>query len=288
MSRDNLGYTVGYTIAEQMKFIPMTDWEIDPQRILHPPQVSPPGATEFADDGYAHNYQNSDHIQTMEDLQRYTYHADLLKTINESRKNSRFEDSGGRNGLHCLAEVSFDLHPSTSQPRPTTPPNESNYTVRLQKHLDYLLDAGVDPNSHDKEGVTPFMAFIIHTRPGEDDNSITRSLYRLFKAGADIHRRNRQGETSLHLAVKLGRRAATKFLLGVGANVHARSGNGLGIVALGHKCANEAKENESLYAQIMLCLALAGNWGAVSCPTILGEWGMRSPVEFTVHEDHLG
>lgn len=85
-------------------------------------------------------------------------------------------------------------------------------------------------------------------RQDEDEGSATRPLQHLINVGADIHRRNRQGETLLHLAVKLGRRAATKFLLSVGANVHARASNGLGIVALGHQCASEAKHKPSHYA----------------------------------------
>lgn len=276
MSRDNLGYSVESTVREQMKFENFIG--LDPEIVLHPPQDSLSQKQELVKDRYVRNFKNNSFIQTVEDLQRYTYHADLLKTILASRRNPRFEDSNGRNGLHCLAEVSFNLPMPMSQSSQITSHVENNNAAQLLENLDYLLEAGVDPNSHDKEGVTPFMAFIVHRRRGEDDDSITRSLHRLFKSGADIHRRNRQGETSLHLAVKLGRRAATKFLLSVGANVHARDANGLGIVALGHKSADEAKKTEFLYAQIMLCVALATNAGAVSAPTILGEWGMRSPV----------
>jgi hypothetical protein len=35
----------------------------------------------------------------------------------------------------------------------------------------------------------------------------------------------------------------------------------------------ERKRDETLYAQIMLCMSLAASFGAVSQPTILDEWG---------------
>jgi ankyrin repeat protein len=210
-------------------------------------QVNPTG--ESAEERNINYYEVNSRIQTVEELQTYAYHADLLKTIRASVKNPKFEDSSGRNGLHCLSEVSFDLdilvgHSSLFQ----LPHYKFGGSSQLERNLDSLLEAGVDPNNYNEAGETPFMAFIIHVRPGEDDDSTTRFIQRLFGAGADIHRRNHRGETPLHLAVKLGRRAAIKFLLSVGANVHAREGNGLGIVALGIGCAREAKNNPIIYA----------------------------------------
>jgi hypothetical protein len=117
------------------------------------------------------------------------------------------------------------------------------------------------------------MAFIIYARAGEDDDSTSRILNYLLEAGSDIHRRNRQGETALHLAIKFGRRAATKFLLVSGVNIHARTKAVLGVLELGQKSSMENKRDETLYAQIMLCMSLAASFGAVSRPTILDEWG---------------
>ena len=278
--RDNSGYTV----AGQLKCLGV----LDPDEESKFRQNFCPVEVPLALDAYIHNYEKTSLIQTVDDLQRYAYHADLLKTINTSRKNPHFEDSSGRNGLHCLAEVAFDLVPSTSHSGPTYPLSDRYlYNTELNRNMTFLLEAGVDPNSYDKHGLTPLMAFIIHMRPGPQDSSATWPLQQLIESGADINRRNRQGLTALHLAVQLGRRAATGFLINVGANVHARAGNGLGVVALGHKYAHEAKHNVSLYAQITLCVALAGGAGAVSAPTILGEWAMKSLVEYPVDERHM-
>jgi ankyrin repeat protein len=181
-------------------------------------------------------------------------------------KNSPwFEDSNGRNGLHCLAEASLV---TTKMPLPAMlqnsltvgghgdddEPSDRGYFVKS------LLNVSVDPNNYDNAGNTPFMAFIVHHHIIETDDSITQILSCLLEAGSDIHRGNRHGETALHLAVKLGRRAATKFLLASGANIHARTSNGFGVLQLGHNQSMLCMQDESLFAQIMLCMSLA-LWG---------------------------
>lgn len=99
--------------------------------------------------------------------------------------------------------------------------------------MDQLLHKYVSPNSYDKHGITPVMSFIIHARAEEDDVSTTKLLQRLWGAGANINSRNGDGETPLHLSVKLGRRAATKFLLSHRANIHVRNKKGCGFIAFG-------------------------------------------------------
>ena len=100
-SRENLGRTV----IRKTKF-----WGLPlPDCLLLHYQIYSPVVKRLVEDGYIYSYKANSLIQTVNDLQRYVYHADLLKTINESWKNPRFEDSNGRNGLHCLAEVIFDL-----------------------------------------------------------------------------------------------------------------------------------------------------------------------------------
>lgn len=226
----------------------------------------------------ARNYENHPHIESLDDLFLYEQHVDYWRTIVAAKDSPWFQDSNGRNGLHCLAEASL-----------VTPDNPlpAGLLSRLDELKDMgdperdsdrdcfikcLLNVGVDPDNYDNNGNTPFMAFVTHRRAAEDDGATTRILSSLLAAGSDISRRNRQGETALHLAVKLGRRAATKFLLASGANIHARTSAGLGVLELGQNSAAECKQDENLYAQIMLCLSLATSFGAVSAPTILDEW----------------
>lgn len=168
--------------------------------------------------------------------------------------------------MHCLAEVSFTLL------RPELPPANNVHKVdseRRKEELQALLDAGVDMDNYDKKGSTSLMAFIIHTRDGEDDDITDLLLSRLCKAGADVNRRNRQGESALHIAVKLGKKVATGVLMRWGANVHARDGEKRGFIALGVECGKKAKRGDALYAQIMLCIDQVARSGGVVGPTFL-------------------
>jgi len=217
-------------------------------------------------------------VDTTESPQRYGHHAGLLKTINKAGEVPWFEDSDGNNGLHCLAEVAFYIPTSgnfKNQAQFLDLMEDEDSGSRRETYLDGLLAAGVDPNNYNKDGITPIMAFITHTHPTEDDETMTRILTKLIKAKANIHRRNRQGETALHLAVKFGRRAATNFLLKNGANVHARNKNGEGVLEIGHRALKACRKTNgdvTLYAQILLCMSLAMFSGAISTPTILREW----------------
>lgn len=215
-------------------------------------------------------------IENLQDLQNYELHADLLRTILRATDNPSFEDTGGRNGLHCLAAVRLDLPlPDADGEDESALQRAKDHLSLRERYLEQLLLSGVDPNAYDRSGMTPFMAFVANVREDEDDNMTSKILDRLCHAGANIHRRNRKGETALHIAVKYGRRAATKFLIARGANVHARTSDGTGILSLGLKHSDRASHDDVLYAQISLCISLVAGAGAVSAPTILREWALE-------------
>jgi hypothetical protein len=221
------------------------------------------------------NYEKHNGIETVADLREYEHHANLLRTIRKAGLWAWFEDSNGRNGLHCLAEVllKFSVHGAPSSNVPHTKLDDPARALNpRERYLIDLLNSGVDPNNYDKQGHTPLMAFITHLRADEDDELTTRLLHLLVQKKANIHYRNRQGETALHIAVKLGRRAATKFLLQHKANVHARTASGMGVLALGQEACKKSRDDQVLYAQSMLCMSLAIDSGAVSAPTVLQEW----------------
>jgi hypothetical protein len=223
------------------------------------------------------NYGARTAIETVADLLIYEQQASLLRTIRRAWSHPQEEDHAGRNGLHCLAEVSFTL------PLPDTPPADSKQAVnsRRREELRALLKAGVDVNNYDKQGVTPLMSFIIHNRDDEDNVAFHTLLDLLCNAGADVHRRDRQGRSPLHLAVSLGKTIATHFLLRQGANIHARDIDGLGVIALGLKQSKLAKRSRTLYGQIMLCVSLVADSGGVAAPTFLYEWTSKENIQET-------
>lgn len=295
-SRDNLGFTLlrqmnhlgtqalGFDPSQEIAFRLSLGLTCETQGyIVRPHSPAPLVNSTLNGDECLHYYEKQKFVHNLEDLRRYEHHADLLRTIIKAGDKPWSEDSKGRNGLHCLAEVAFDLSLSdkaATLPRSQQDDKATNSDARRESYLEGLLAAGVNPNNHDKKGNTPLMAFIIHTRAGEDDDATTRILTRLCagnidSAKADIHRRNRRGETALHLAVKYGRLAATKFLLRKGANVHARNKRGSGILKVGTEACKKATQDETLYAQIMLCMSLAMSAGAVASPTIVQEWSLE-------------
>jgi hypothetical protein len=263
VSRDNLGYTVKEQIEQ-------TGYEVDlaQARLLNKNK-----STNFENCSIP-NFCKNTVVETVDDLVVYAHYAELFRDIRPSINDPFHEDASGRSGLYCLAEICLDLplpeDPVSSEAEPTP---DTTQTQR-KRYLQGLLKSGTDTNNHDKQGYIPLMAFIIHTRAGEDDALITRLLQSLFDAKASVNTRGRRGETPLHMPVKLGRRAATKFLLGNGANIHARDGDGLGVIALGEKASKKAQHDEILlYGQILLCISLVVTAGGVSNPTILQEWG---------------
>lgn len=121
------------------------------------------------------------------------------------------------------------------------------------------------------------MAFVINLMDGEDDETLRLILNDLITKGADIHYRNRTGETALHIAIRLGRKVATLLLLENGANVHARNLEGRGVLALGEQAYFSARDldNQQLYASILACMAFAMQFGAVAEPSLVQEWSKK-------------
>lgn len=210
-------------------------------------------------------------------------HARLLETARLAFELPSIEDSEGRNSLHCLAEASLSMSISND----TIQPSSSHKRKHDQRHIiqavsspmtlryelvQNMLSVGVDINSYDLQGNTVLMAFVAHLCDGEDDKTLAKLLHHLAHKGANLHWRNRQGETALHIAVRLGRKIATRVLLEDGANVHARTTEGKGVLAVGEIHYLKARDDQQLYASIMACMALAIQFGAVAAPTVVQEW----------------
>lgn len=222
------------------------------------------------------------------------YHTRLLQIIQASYDNPRIEDEGGRNGLHCLAEVILHQQAMDKQRAAVstgrslkrkydrhTPEEEGPLASRL-RHLQALLRSRppLDVNHYDKAGNTVLGAFITHLPDDHDDKakSLSTILETLIAAGARIEGRNRRGETPLLVAARLGRKIALTTLLERGANVHVRDVDGQGLLQVIDANCRAAKDDVARYARLEACrVLLTGrrDWGVVQCPTVLQEWRTR-------------
>jgi hypothetical protein len=210
-------------------------------------------------------------------------HARLLETAGLAIDVPDVEDTQGRNGLQCLAEASLSLGDDNEistashkrkRDQSDLDPSTTRLTFRYEL-VQKMTTVGVDVNNYDKKGNTVLMAFVTHLQDGEDDKTLTQILQHIINNGANVHWRNREGETALHIAVRLGRKVATRVLLMNSASLHARTAEGRGILALGEVHYLRARQDPPLYASIMACMALCIRYGAVARPTSVQEWSMK-------------
>ncbi|KAI0541380.1 hypothetical protein GGR58DRAFT_519486 [Xylaria digitata] len=248
--------------------------------------------------------------QTVEDKE-FLIHTDLLKVVLTAvgvdetfSPNAQSEDSQGRNGFHCLAEVDFYLSPATPRPgsrgfaKDDSKPNSQGHHKR--KHvegeeievprtasnsrrlecIDGLIAARVDANQYDKHGNTPLMSFVINSSDAtkcekEECEHILRALVQ--KAGARLELRNRNGETALHLAARHGKTVALRVLLELGANPHTRNRQGLSILEVLDNLYVTTERDDKNNARFEACRAILTRTKdyAKQSPTLIDEWRMR-------------
>lgn len=216
----------------------------------------------------------------------------LLANARRARLMPSLEDADGGNGLHSLAMSTLSCD-SMAQ-RYCADPSGLEQPVRRQQNSDNPIDscstrlefrhslatgiltAGADPNHYDLNGNTPLMAFAAELPEDDDYKTGPKILDLLVEYGADVHARNRAGETALHIAVRCGRKLAMKTLVRHGANVHARDADGSSVLHVADiKMMSCRDEDPSEYAHYEACRAwLSSIKGlAVQEPTVLDEWG---------------
>ncbi|KAG9236632.1 hypothetical protein BJ875DRAFT_524745 [Amylocarpus encephaloides] len=188
----------------------------------------------------------------------------------------------GGNALHSLAwHVSFresEINQGTS----TAPQKRKLKGDHGDEQREYILNlirqlrrAGVDVNGYDRFGHTPIMAFVLRDLSASPTEwrAIADVLRLLITSGSCVHRRNRKGETALHVAMRLASYPAVEVLLASHANVHSRSGRGDSILQTATKVSVKAGQNDAgLYGRIVSCINLAIAYGAVEHPDVKLEW----------------
>ncbi|KAK7948539.1 uncharacterized protein PG986_009425 [Apiospora aurea] len=228
---------------------------------------------------------------------RLGHEAQLLRLINQILTGSSkptAEDSHGRNGLHCLAEVK--LGAGAAQGR--VPPNRSikrkidvngepeKEVLPLSKRCEFLeclLEVSTDVNHYNMNGDTVLMAFINHTQDDHEHEDLKSILTRLIQAGARLEARNRNGETALQVAARLGRKFIVRVLLELGANIHVRNHEGISILEDLDRHVPLTEDSPDLYARLEAARAmLTGRFvktrprsRSEQSPSREQEWGVR-------------
>ena len=81
----------------------------------------------------------------------------------------------------------------------------------------------------------------------------------------------------MHFAVALGHIEATKHLLEIHSNIHARDAKGHGILAAGNESLRSPDHlDPAMHGRIVACMALAVDAGAISNPTFSDEWSIKT------------
>lgn len=226
--------------------------------------------------------------------ERIRDHTKLLKIITEVNSTAQgyaTEDNQGRNALHCLAEVILGSATMEAHANGTRAPkrrmddkDEPELQVMpLSKRLQYLetvLLANVDVNHYNTSGDTVLMAFVTHITDGQDDKDLEQIIKRLIAAGANLEARNRNGETVLQVAARLGQKFAVRVLVEQGANVHVRNCEGRSVLQMVDGLTKMSQEWPEQIARLEATrVVLTGRYGrfpAEQDPTPLQEWGLYS------------
>ncbi|KAI0136904.1 hypothetical protein BJ170DRAFT_35095 [Xylariales sp. AK1849] len=228
--------------------------------------------------------------------ERIVDNTHLLKVItdtNAAPSRHMVEDNQGRNALHCLSQVvlgmtSIQAHANGTKPvkRKMDENDEPVLQVcplsqRLQ-YLETVLLTNVDVNQYNTSGDTVLMSFVSNLIDGQDDKDLELIIKRLIAAGAKLEARNRNGETAIQVAARLGQKFAVKVLLDQGANLHVRNCDGRSVLQSLDDHAQMSGEYPDQLARLEATRGvLTGRFSkfeAVQDPTLLQEWGMRQNI----------
>ncbi|KAH8791183.1 hypothetical protein BGZ57DRAFT_995821 [Hyaloscypha finlandica] len=147
--------------------------------------------------------------------------------------------------------------------------------IRLERHLTWIDDLGDTPLTALLK--SPLAATI----PAD---SLRKCVKCMLKFGAEIHIRDRNGDTALAIAARLGIHSVVTLLLEEGANVHSRDYLGVGILSQTERSMHLAAGDEKLWAMIWSCRITLIDAGAKEKPTEQDEWMLPLSTRLKLQE----
>ena len=127
----------------------------------------------------------------------------------------------------------------------------------------------------DSAGDTPLASLLKNWRIDSNDSILWDAVNQMLKSGAVIEMRDGNGDTALAIAARRGFRSIVLLLLEAGANVHARSYRGVGILKQVEEAMALVADDSRLWAQTCSCYVALGDAGAISSPSDHDEWKTR-------------
>lgn len=115
-------------------------------------------------------------------------------------------------------------------------------------------------------------------------DSLRKYVKCMLKFGAEIHIRDRNGDTALAIAARLGIHSVVTLLLEEGANVHSRDYLGVGILSQTERSMHLAAGDEKLWAMIWSCRITLIDAGAKEEPTDQDEWMLPLSTRLKLQE----
>jgi hypothetical protein len=136
----------------------------------------------------------------------------------------------------------------------------------------------------DVNGDSALIYIVKEWRPLEDERQLATMIANLIRSCAEVHMRDRNGDTALAIATRRGLRPAVTALLSRGANPNTRNYQGRGILSQATEHLRPVKYGKKAlqYARILSCMALLTDYGAKAEPNTSDEF-MSPTTLATVH-----
>jgi hypothetical protein len=108
----------------------------------------------------------------------------------------------------------------------------------------------------DNNGDTALIALVKTWKYSHDERILADAIENLVSRGAEVHMRDRVGDTALAIAMRRGLRPAVVTLVRLGASVYSRNYQNIGILKQANRCLLQASQvgADGLYSMILSCI----------------------------------
>jgi hypothetical protein len=145
-----------------------------------------------------------------------------------------------------------------------------NWQTYVEEILDRNQVCWIDIN-----GDTALTALVKGWKQDFDELLLEDAIRDMVAKGAEVNMRDRVGNTALAIATRRGLRPAVTTLVDLGASIHSRDYQRIGILNQAQNSLVQAKdiEADNLYSMILSCIVFLADLGATIDTHAYREWG---------------